>query len=203
MTAKRTLDVLAAAALLLILLPVLILVAAAVFVSSPGPILFRQQRVGFAGRLFWFYKFRTMYDGNDPSAHLAYYRQLVVGEAQPTGRSFKLANDPRVTPVGRTLRRYSLDEFPQLFNVLKGDMSLVGPRPPIPYEADLYGTRELERLRVRPGLTGLWQISGRSELTFQEMIDLDLAYIAQWSLVNDLSIIARTPWVIISGRGAC
>jgi lipopolysaccharide/colanic/teichoic acid biosynthesis glycosyltransferase len=201
--AKRTLDVLVAAVLLVLLLPVLLTVAILVRLSTPGPVLFRQQRVGQEGKQFSFYKFRTMYYGADDSPHRAYYQQLMAGAAQPQGRSFKLEDDPRVTPIGRILRRYSIDEFPQFFNVLRGDMSLVGPRPPIPYEVELYGDRELKRLAVRPGITGLWQVSGRANLDFQQMIDLDLAYISGWSLLSDLRILLRTPWAVISARGAC
>ena len=201
--AKRGFDVLAAAVLLLVLVPVLLVVCLLVRLSSPGPVLFRQQRVGQDGKWFSFYKFRSMYYGADDSVHRAYYEQLIEGSARPVGRSFKLEDDPRVTPIGRVLRRYSLDEFPQLFNVLRGDMSLVGPRPPIPYETDKYGQREWQRLTVRPGITGLWQVSGRSNLDFQAMIDLDLAYISDWSLLGDLQILLRTPWAVISARGAC
>jgi len=203
LVAKRALDVLAAGLLLVGLAPVLLLLALAVRISSPGPALFRQQRVGCDGIRFSFYKFRTMYYGADESPHRVYYQQLVNGTARPIGRSYKLEDDPRVTPVGRVLRRYSLDELPQLVNVLLGDMSLVGPRPPIPYEVEFYGARELHRLSVKPGLTGLWQVSGRSTLSFQEMIELDLSYVARWSLTYDLLILLRTPWAVISGTGAC
>jgi lipopolysaccharide/colanic/teichoic acid biosynthesis glycosyltransferase len=199
---KRAMDILIAALLLLLCVPVLLLIALAVRVSSPGPIIFRQQRVGTAGRLFWFYKFRTMVHANDPSVHRAFYTRLVRGDFNPSLRTFKLVNDPRVTRVGRVLRRYSLDEFPQLFNVLRGDMSLVGPRPPIPYEVEMYGPREWARLSVRPGLTGLWQVSGRAKLSFHEMIDLDLDYVTNWSLALDLLILMRTPWAVITGIGA-
>jgi len=200
---KRAFDILTAAVLLVVLVPVLLVICLLVRLSSPGPVLFRQQRVGRDGRRFSFYKFRSMYYGSDESAHRAYYQQLVDGSARPVGRSFKLEDDPRVTPIGRVLRRYSLDEFPQLFNVLRGDMSLVGPRPPIPYEVDMYGSRELQRLAVRPGITGLWQVSGRSNLDFQAMIDLDLTYISEWSLTRDLQILLRTPWAVLSAHGAC
>jgi len=200
---KRAFDILTAAVLLVVLVPVLLVICLLVRFSSPGPVLFRQQRVGRNGRRFSFYKFRSMYYGSDESAHRAYYQQLVDGSARPVGRSFKLEDDPRVTPIGRVLRRYSLDEFPQLFNVLRGDMSLVGPRPPIPYEVDMYGSRELQRLAVRPGITGLWQVSGRSNLDFQAMIDLDLTYISEWSLTRDLQILLRTPWAVLSAHGAC
>jgi len=188
--------------LLIMLVPVLLAIAAIIRLDSPGPIVFRQHRVGRAGRMFNFYKFRTMFDGNDPSEHRGYYAQLVRGEAPRVNGSYKLALDRRVTRAGRLLRRYSLDEFPQLLNVLKGEMSLVGPRPPLPYEVDWYGPRELRRLQVTPGLTGLWQVSGRGTLNFQEMIELDLAYINRWSLLLDLRILLRTPWAVVTAKGA-
>jgi lipopolysaccharide/colanic/teichoic acid biosynthesis glycosyltransferase len=200
---KRVLDVVLALVLLLGLLPVVLLTVVAVRLSSPGPVVFRQQRVGKDGRLFWMYKFRSMVSTGDPRLHAAYYRQLVSGQAAPIDGAFKLARDPRVTGVGRLLRRTSLDEIPQLVNVLAGDMSLVGPRPPIPYETDMYSPRERLRLAVVPGITGLWQVSGRSLLSFQEMVDLDLAYIEHWSIWLDLRILLRTPLVVLTGRGAC
>jgi lipopolysaccharide/colanic/teichoic acid biosynthesis glycosyltransferase len=199
---KRGMDIVIAGLLFVLLLPLLIAIALLVRFSSPGPIIFRQQRVGRGGRLFWFYKFRTMVQNNDPSPHREFYRRLVNGQVDPSAGPFKLVGDPRVTPVGHLLRRFSLDELPQLVNVLKGDMSLVGPRPPIPYEVELYSPRQYARLRVTPGLTGLWQVSGRAALSFHDMIELDLAYVANRSLALDLLILLRTPWAVISGRGA-
>jgi exopolysaccharide biosynthesis polyprenyl glycosylphosphotransferase len=200
---KRALDLLAAALILLLILPVFLCIALLVFASSPGPILFRQRRVGINGSPFTLYKFRSMYHGAASAVHQNYYRELIQGTASATGNVFKLRNDPRITPIGRILRRLSLDELPQLINVLLGDMSLVGPRPPLPYEVEQYGQRELARLSVPPGLTGLWQVSGRAILNFHQMIDLDLAYIERWSLWLDLKILARTPLVVVTGRGAC
>jgi lipopolysaccharide/colanic/teichoic acid biosynthesis glycosyltransferase len=200
---KRIVDVVLALLLLLCLLPVCLLATGAVWISSPGPIVFRQQRAGKDGRLFWMYKFRTMVTNADSQIHAAYYRQLVSGEAAPIDGAFKIARDSRVTRVGRFLRRTSVDEIPQLVNVLTGDMSLVGPRPAISYETELYGPRERRRLQVVPGITGLWQVSGRSSLNFQEMIDLDLAYITHWSIWLDLTILLRTPLAIVMGNGAC
>jgi lipopolysaccharide/colanic/teichoic acid biosynthesis glycosyltransferase len=148
------------------------------------------------------YKFRSMYSNNDDSQHQAYYRSLIAGTAQSEGGSFKLTADPRITPLGRILRRSSLDELPQLINVLRGEMSLVGPRPPLAYEVELYDERALQRLTVTPGITGLWQVSGRSKLNFQQMIDLDLTYISTWSLWLDLRILLRTPFVVVAVMGA-
>jgi lipopolysaccharide/colanic/teichoic acid biosynthesis glycosyltransferase len=200
---KRALDLLAAALILLLLLPTLLFVGLLVYLSSPGPILFRQRRVGLNGTSFMLLKFRTMYHGAPSAIHETYYRALIDGTAAATGNTFKLHNDSRITPVGRVLRRLSVDELPQLINVLRGEMSLVGPRPPLPYEVSHYGPRELGRLCVPPGLTGLWQVSGRATLNFQQMIDLDLAYIERCSLWLDLQILARTPLVVLTGRGAC
>lgn len=200
---KRGVDVILALVLLLSLAPVCVLIAGAMWLWSPGPVIFQQVRVGKGGRPFRLYKFRTMTCNCDSGIHQTYYRQLVNGEAAPIDGAFKLARDPRVTPIGRVLRRFSLDEVPQLWNVLKGEMSMVGPRPPIPYETDLYSPREQRRLAVKPGLTGLWQVSGRNCRSFQEMIELDLAYIERWSIRVDLVILLRTPVVIATGWGAC
>jgi lipopolysaccharide/colanic/teichoic acid biosynthesis glycosyltransferase len=199
---KRVLDVAVACILLLALLPLLLVIAFLVWSSSPGPILFSQERVGRNAQRFRMYKFRTMVANGHPDVHRAYYELLVRGVAEPIGGKFKLGNDPRVTALGRILRHYSLDELPQLWNVLRGEMSLVGPRPPIPYEVELYGPREMGRLAVTPGLTGLWQVSGRSLLDFERMIALDLAYIERWSLWLDILILIRTPLVVLSARGA-
>lgn len=200
---KRGLDVVLALVLLLSLVPAFLLIAAVMWLWSPGPVIFQQVRIGKGGRPFRLYKFRTMACNCDTGIHQTYYRQLVNGDAAPIDGAFKLTRDPRVTPVGRVLRRFSLDELPQLWNVLKGEMSMVGPRPPIPYETDLYSARERRRLAVKPGLTGLWQVSGRNCCSFGEMIDLDLAYIERWSIWVDLVILFRTPLVIATGWGAC
>lgn len=202
MRAKRALDVAAAILLLVGAAPAFVGVAILVRLTSPGPILFRQERVGRGGRVFVMYKFRTMCVGADTHIHQAYYTGLMNGSAQPCNGVFKLAKDPRLTSVGGFLRRFSLDELPQLINVLRGDMSLVGPRPAIPYEVEQYGPRERLRLEVTPGLTGLWQVSGRNLLDFHQMINLDLAYIERWSLWLDLWIILRTPLVVMAAHGA-
>ena len=200
---KRALDLLAATVILLLILPTFLLIGLLVYLSSPGPILFRQRRIGLNGTSFTLLKFRTMYHGASSDVHETYYRALMQGTAEATGNTFKLRNDARITPVGRILRRLSLDELPQLLNVLRGEMSLVGPRPPLPYEVAEYGPRELGRLAVPPGLTGLWQVSGRAILNFHQMIELDLAYVEHWSLWLDLEILLRTPLVVLTGRGAC
>ncbi len=200
--AKRALDLVCATVLLAALVPLLLVVAVLIKLSSPGPILFAQRRIGKDGQPFTMYKFRTMMADNDASIHQAYTRALIKGAAPTHGGVFKLRRDPRVTEVGRILRATSLDEIPQLVNVLQGDMSLVGPRPPLSYEVELYGPRERGRLAVTPGLTGLWQVSGRSALNFQQMIDLDLAYIEHWSIWLDLRILFRTPFVVLTRQGA-
>jgi lipopolysaccharide/colanic/teichoic acid biosynthesis glycosyltransferase len=199
---KRGLDVCCALAFLVILSPLLVAIAAVIWFDSRGPILFRQSRLGLGGREFVMYKFRTMVPDCDPAPHRDYYSQLVMGVAAPDHGLFKLRTDPRVTRVGRFLRRFSLDELPQLVNVLRGTMSLVGPRPPIPYEVQNYGPREMLRLDVTPGLTGLWQVNGRNLMNFQDMITLDLNYIERWSIWLDLWILLRTPLAVLTAYGA-
>jgi lipopolysaccharide/colanic/teichoic acid biosynthesis glycosyltransferase len=203
---KRVIDLFGSVLLLILSLPLLAVIAIAVKVTSTGPILFKQQRVGQYGRYFTFLKFRTMWDRNDHSVHQQYVTQLIAGSAEQivqNGRSegvYKLANDPRITPLGKFLRKTSLDELPQFFNVLKGDMSLVGPRPPIPYEVAAYKTWHRRRvLQVKPGITGLWQVTGRSRVSFDEMVRLDLHYANFWSPWLDLKILMRTPAAVIKG----
>jgi lipopolysaccharide/colanic/teichoic acid biosynthesis glycosyltransferase len=192
---KDAMDRLSAALLLLVLSPLLLAIALAVCVTSPGPVLYRQRRVGRHGRTFCFFKFRTMVIGAD--SQLPGLIDLNSGD----GLLFKILDDPRVTPVGRFLRRWSLDELPQLWNVLWGDMSLVGPRP-LPVDPHAFRGDERRRLKVKPGITGLWQISGRSELGWDETVRLDVRYVDQWSLALDLSILLRTPAAVLRGRGA-
>jgi lipopolysaccharide/colanic/teichoic acid biosynthesis glycosyltransferase len=202
---KRVADLCLALVGTVLISPALVLIAALVKVDSPGPVLFVQQRIGKDGRPFTFLKFRTMEHGNDPEIHRDYVSALICEESselKSEGGSYKIEADPRVTQFGRILRRTSLDELPQLFNVLMGDMSLVGPRPPIDYEVELYGVRERGRLAVLPGMTGLWQVSGRCETTYQEMVDLDLRYIDSWSLLLDLKILFRTAGVVFGRKGA-
>lgn len=203
--AKRFIDVVASGLGLLLLSPFLLLVAGIVRLESRGPALFRQERLGHNGEPFTFYKFRTMRDGNDPTIHKQYVESLITqpsDELKGDGGAFKIENDPRVTRIGGFLRRTSIDELPQLINVLLGHMSLVGPRPPIAYEAELYSERAKRRLECKPGITGLWQVSGRCETTFEEMVDLDIHYIETWSLLLDMQILMRTPWAVIDGKGA-
>lgn len=203
---KRLLDLVVSGTLLILLSPVLALCALAVWWSSSGPIIFRQERVGLRGQSFTFLKFRSMYHAADSAPHRAYIAAFIRGEAQQqassSGQLYKLTGDRRITPVGQWLRRTSLDELPQLWNIFRGDMSLVGPRPPIPYELEHYRPEQYVRLAVKPGLTGLWQVSGRSRTTFEQMIDLDLDYIRRQSFWLDLAILIRTIPTVLLGRDA-
>jgi lipopolysaccharide/colanic/teichoic acid biosynthesis glycosyltransferase len=200
----RAIDLLVSGAALVVLSPLLVTVAAAVRATSPGPALFRQVRVGYRGRPFVMLKFRSMTDGCDDAVHREYNRRELAGEDPREGESgvYKPAADPRITRVGRLLRVTSLDELPQLFNVLGGTMSLVGPRPPLPAEVERYDTSIRRRLLVKPGLTGLWQISGRSDLSWEESVRLDLRYVENWSLALDLLILWKTAWAVVRSRGA-
>ncbi|SDX86413.1 exopolysaccharide biosynthesis polyprenyl glycosylphosphotransferase [Modestobacter sp. DSM 44400] len=193
---KGSIDRVAAAVLLVVAFPVLAGIALAVRLSGPGPVLYRQERVGLGGRLYTMYKFRSMVV--DAEARLAALQTANEGE----GLLFKLRHDPRVTPVGRWLRRFSLDELPQLLNVLGGAMSLVGPRPPLPTEVERYDSSVRRRLLVRPGLTGLWQISGRSDLSWEDSVRLDLRYVENWSLALDVLILWKTAATVLGSRGA-
>ncbi|MEI7055309.1 sugar transferase [Nocardioides sp. CCNWLW239] len=193
---KNVADRLAALVLLVVALPVLVGIGLLVFLTDRGPVFYVQERVGRLGRRFPMVKFRSMRVG----AHAEVVH--LVEENDGAGPLFKMRRDPRVTAVGRVLRRYSLDELPQLFNVLAGQMSLVGPRPALPAEVDAYDERERGRLAVRPGITGLWQVSGRSDLDWETSISLDLQYVRCWSLLGDLSILGRTFGAVFGGRGA-
>ncbi len=193
---KRMLDVAVSILLLALTLPLQLLAALAIRLGSPGAVLFKQSRIGLNGRIFMLYKFRTM----TADAHLR--RDEVAHLNTMSGPVFKASSDPRITPVGRLLRKFSLDELPQLWNVLKGDMSLVGPRPPIPEEVSLYERWQKRRLSMKPGLTCLWQISGRNNVDFDRWMELDLQYIDNWSPSLDLKILLRTIPVVLSGRGA-
>jgi len=200
---KRGLDVAGAAACLFVATPLLLLIALAIRLDSPGPILHRQPRCGYRGRSFVCLKFRTMHHGSDEGPHRRYVEGLVTGRAEKRNGDgvYKLVADERVTRFGALLRRTSLDELPQLWNVLVGDMSLVGPRPPLPYEVELYDERQHRRLTVKPGLTGLWQVSGRNQLSYRDMCELDLEYIRTWSHWLDLRILLRTIPVVFLNSG--
>ncbi len=203
---KRSFDLIVSALATVLLLPLWLLIALFIKLDSKGPVFYTQERVGMDGRLFLLLKFRTMKAGADSQLHREYQKAFIAGraeanlgdDAKPT---YKLLADPRITRVGKVLRRTSLDEVPQLLNVLSGDMSVVGPRPPIPYEVEAYELWHRKRLDMKPGLTGLWQVSGRNRLPFEEMVRLDLFYIENWSLLLDLKIILRTGFVMIGGQG--
>jgi lipopolysaccharide/colanic/teichoic acid biosynthesis glycosyltransferase len=214
--AKRALDFILAGLLLTLLLPLILLIAVLIKLDSPGPVFFTQERVGakrqrlgrqamWIVRNFTMYKFRSMVHNADSSVHEAYIRDFVEGRARPSfagDGNFKPPNDPRVTRIGRLLRKLSFDELPQLLNVLNGDMSLVGPRPVPPYEAACYGDAHRKRLAALPGITGFWQVKGRCQVTFEQMIRMDLEYIRNASLWFDLKILFLTIPAVLSGRGA-
>jgi lipopolysaccharide/colanic/teichoic acid biosynthesis glycosyltransferase len=208
MVVKRAIDILGSGFLLLLLSPVLTVITLLIKITSKGPAIFEQERVGQFGRRFKCLKFRTMYANNDPKIHREFVQSFIAGKAEGQGAGqaapvFKLTNDPRVTLVGRFLRKTSLDEFPQFLNVLRGEMSLVGPRPPVPYEFDVYDYWHRRRvLEVKPGVTGLWQVSGRSRTCFDDMVRLDLRYSQTWSLWLDVRILLATPRAVFTGDGA-
>jgi lipopolysaccharide/colanic/teichoic acid biosynthesis glycosyltransferase len=190
--ARRCVDLLLSLALLVLLLPLMLVVALLVKLDSPGPVFFRQRRLGRDKQPFTVIKFRTMFEGAPPRLHQEYIAGLANGRVNGDGLK-KLSADPRVTRVGRVLRRLSLDELPQLLNVLAGSMSLIGPRPALEYELEHYQPRHYARFEVRPGITGLWQVSGRNSLGFMEMLDLDVEYATNGTLSTDLRILVRTP----------
>lgn len=201
---KRMLDVAVSALALMLLSPLLAALAIAIRYSSPGPALFCQERLGRYGKPFTCLKFRSMHANSDAGRHKQYVRQFIAGAPAGASGIYKLTDDPRVTAVGRFLRKTSLDELPQLWNVLRGEMSLVGPRPPLAYEFDQYASWHQRRLvEAKPGLTGLWQVQGRSRTSFDDMVRLDLRYASNWSLWLDLKILWHTPHAVLSGRGAC
>jgi lipopolysaccharide/colanic/teichoic acid biosynthesis glycosyltransferase len=213
---KRCMDVLLAASLLVLLAPLLLIIAVLIKLDSPGPVIFAQERVGARrrykdGRAIWeirnfpFYKFRSMVHGADQSLHQMYIKAWVEGRVEASGTAgvkFKLHNDPRVTRVGRILRKTSLDELPQLVNVLKGEMSLVGPRPVPTYEVVEYETAHYDRLAALPGITGLWQVKGRCQVSFEDMIRMDVDYVRNQSLWLDIKILFLTIPAVLSGKGA-
>jgi len=207
---KRAMDVVGSLAALVLLSPLLLFIALAIKLTSKGPILFRQRRIGQHGKSFTFLKFRSMYVGNDPSIHREYVKQLIAGKAERQssngngeGGVYKLTKDPRVTSIGAFLRKTSLDELPQFINVLRGEMSLVGPRPPVPYEVESYDFWHRRRvLEAKPGITGLWQVKGRSRVKFDDMVRLDLEYARTWSPWLDVKIMLQTPGAMVIGEGA-
>jgi lipopolysaccharide/colanic/teichoic acid biosynthesis glycosyltransferase len=206
---KRAMDVVGSLAALIVFSPLVLVIAMAIKATSKGPVFFRQRRIGQYGKSFIFLKFRSMHVGNDASVHREYVKQLIAGRAekQPSdgtaGGVYKLTQDPRITPLGSFLRKTSLDELPQFLNVLKGEMSLVGPRPPVPYEVESYDLWHRRRLlEAKPGITGLWQVNGRSRIKFDEMVRLDLKYARTWSPWMDLKILLRTPGAVVFGEGA-
>jgi len=206
---KRIIDIIGSVTLLLLCAPLFLVIALAVKLSSKGPVFFRQQRVGRYGKTFTFLKFRSMYLNNDSAVHREFVTKLIASNADGGHENhagtgvYKLRGDKRITPVGKLLRRTSLDELPQFINVLKGEMSLVGPRPPIPYELAVYQTWHRHRLlAVKPGITGLWQVLSRSSVEFDEMVRLDLRYASTWTPWLDIKILLRTPLAVIKGSGA-
>jgi exopolysaccharide biosynthesis polyprenyl glycosylphosphotransferase len=193
---KRAMDIVGSSLGLVLLSPVLLIAALAVALTSSGPIFFIQERVGRAGHPFRMYKFRSMTTD-------AVERRIDHEHAnERSGPIFKIRRDPRITSVGRILRKLSIDELPQLINVVRGDMSLVGPRPPLPSEFRRYGPREMQRLSVTPGMTCTWQVSGRSEIDWYEWVEMDLEYIKTWSLLLDVKLLLLTVPAVLSGRGA-
>src|SRR5262245_15378262 len=206
---KRSLDIVGAIAALLLLSPLMLVVALVVALTSRGPIIFKQVRLGKKGVPFNFYKFRSMHCKADDQIHREYVAKLIAGEVEGLNQGeatkplYKMKDDPRITPVGRILRRTSIDELPQLFNVLRGDLSLVGPRPPLPYEAEKYQSWHLRRtLEIKPGITGLWQVNGRSKTSFDDMVRMDLQYVRTCSLALDLKILVKTVKAVLDGAGA-
>ncbi len=218
--AKRILDCTLALLALVVLSPLLLVVAVLVRLTSKGPALFCQERVGYGGRHFKMYKFRSMYIDSDDALHRKAYEQFLRGERSngkvdgmlvaaeesvspiPRHKRSGVQRDPRITPLGYLLRRSSIDELPQLFNVLRGDMSLVGPRPPIPYEVSLYQSWHLKRLETLPGITGLWQVRGRSRVSFDEMVQMDIEYIEHQAFGYDLKLLLLTIPAVLSRKGA-
>jgi lipopolysaccharide/colanic/teichoic acid biosynthesis glycosyltransferase len=193
---KSAADVLIAAIGAVLLAPLFLVIAAAIKLDSPGPVIFCQKRVGLNGKVFVMYKFRTMAEDTDVKLAELHKQNMM------TGHMFKIKDDPRITRVGKVLRKTSLDEFPQLFNVLKGDMSLVGPRPPLVWEFSRYEGWHSMRLAVKPGMTGLWQISGRNSIQFSEMVMLDFRYIRERSFLFDLKLILRTLPLLLGDKNA-
>jgi lipopolysaccharide/colanic/teichoic acid biosynthesis glycosyltransferase len=199
---KRAIDLLFAPLVLVAVMPILIVACIAIVIESNGSAIFRQERIGRDGRPFTMWKLRSMARNHSDAEHRAFVAAQIAGASRARRPLQKLSDDRRVTRVGRLLRKLSIDELPQLWNVFRGDMTLVGPRPPLPHEVELYAPEHYQRLRVTPGITGLWQVSGRSQLAFQEMVRLDVLYWVNWSLLRDFAILLRTPLVVVTGKGA-
>lgn len=205
---KRSIDIGGSLFCIMLFAPFFLIISTVIKMTSKGPVIFRQERTGRLGRKFPFYKFRTMYANCDDTIHREYVRDLIcfgkaVEEDGDKYRTYKLVNDPRITPIGKFLRKTSLDEIPQFFNVLRGEMSLVGPRPPIPYELENYELWHRRRVfEVKPGITGIWQIYGRSKTTFDEMVRMDIDYVKKWTPALDIKLLLKTPFAVISGTGA-
>jgi exopolysaccharide biosynthesis polyprenyl glycosylphosphotransferase len=193
---KRFFDLMIAFMILIPASPIMLISAILVKLTSKGPVIFKQVRVGRGGRYFWCYKFRSM------CADAEAKKQMLMHLNEASGPVFKIKRDPRITPIGAILRKFSIDELPQLFNVIKGDMSIVGPRPPLPSEVALYTAHDRGRLAVRPGLTCLWQVNGRSNVSFDRWVELDLAYIETMSFLNDVKIVLKTIPAVLKGSGA-
>jgi exopolysaccharide biosynthesis polyprenyl glycosylphosphotransferase len=206
---KRGIDILGSITGMVILMPVIFITALAIKVNSPGPAIFKQIRLGKHGTPFTFYKFRSMHVNTDDQIHRDYIHDFIKGNNEKANQGdaekplFKIKSDPRITSIGQFIRKTSIDELPQLLNVLKGDMSLVGPRPPLPYEAEKYESWHLRRiLEMKPGITGLWQVEGRSKTGWDDTVRLDIRYIQNWSLLLDIKILFKTVKVVLGGRGA-
>jgi lipopolysaccharide/colanic/teichoic acid biosynthesis glycosyltransferase len=202
---KRLLDLVFTILILLPLFIVIAIFAVLIRIDSKGPIFFRQKRIGMNGVEFDLFKLRSMYVDSDDSVHRESIKQYMNGAALNDKESldnlYKLVDDPRVTRIGQFIRKYSIDELPQFINVLRGEMTLVGPRPPLPYEVEAYGPHEWIRLFGKPGLTGTWQVYGRSRVPFQEMVEMDIEYLGHQSILLDLKLIALTLPVMLQGRG--
>ncbi|HPQ42818.1 MAG TPA: sugar transferase [Syntrophales bacterium] len=208
---KRVMDITGSLVGLALFSPLFIIIPILIKVSSKGPVFYKQQRTGLFGKEFTFLKFRSMWDGCKETDHKNYIKNLISSRTDQNVENgeidknhlFKMNHDDRITPIGQYLRKTSLDELPQFINVLKGDMSLVGPRPPIPYEREEYEIWHMKRIiGMKPGITGLWQVEGRSMCSFDDMVRLDLKYIEEWSIWMDIKIMLKTPWAVISGKGA-
>jgi exopolysaccharide biosynthesis polyprenyl glycosylphosphotransferase len=206
---KRGVDILGSIIGIVIFMPVMLITALAIKVTSPGSVIFKQIRLGKKGTPFTFYKFRSMYMNTDNQIHRDYIRDYIKGHNEEVNQGdaekplFKIKFDPRITRIGRFIRKTSIDELPQFFNVLKGDMSLVGPRPPLPYEAEKYESWHLRRiLEMKPGITGLWQVEGRSKTGWDDAVRLDIRYIQNWSLLLDVKILFKTVKEVLGDSGA-